>query len=272
MIVRLARWRWLGLAGLALLGLAAAAWSVREPAAAALRHHPYFTVNRVVIQGAGDGLTPDDVRAWIGLTDATTVWEASPAAVRERLETHPYIARATVKRQFPGTLEIVVHERKPQAIAVLDELYYVDRGGVTFGPLRANDGRDLPIITGLDPKASEGARRWMLRRALRLLRRCDGPQCVGPLSEVHVDAQRGVTIFPAAPRVPVLLGWGSWSVKLDRARRALEAWQGTPERLARLDTRFRNQVVATVRPLPAPAAPATKPQARPHGRGLKVKA
>ncbi|MDX2170645.1 MAG: FtsQ-type POTRA domain-containing protein [Deltaproteobacteria bacterium] len=272
MIVRLARWRWLGLAGVALLGLAVAAWSVREPAAAALRHHPYFVVNRVVIQGADSGLTPDDVRAWIGLTEATTVWEAAPAAVRERLEANPYVARATVKRQFPGTLEIVVHERQPQAIAVLDDLYYVDRSGVTFGPLRAGDTRDLPLVTGLDPKASEGARRWMLRRALRLLRRCDGPQCLGPLSEVHVDAARGVTVFPAAPRVPVLLGWGSWPVKIERARRALEAWQGTPERLARLDTRFRNQVVATVRPLPAPAVPAAKSQPRPRGRGLKVKA
>src|SRR5690606_8663154 len=107
MIARLARWRWLGLAGLALLGLAAAAWSVREPAAAALRRHPYFVIHRVLIQGAEDGLTPEDVRAWIGLTETTTVWDASPAAVRERLEIHPYVARATVKRQFPGTLEIV---------------------------------------------------------------------------------------------------------------------------------------------------------------------
>jgi cell division protein FtsQ len=272
MIARMARWRWMALALVALVGLAATAWMVREPAAEALRRHPYFVVNQVVIQGTEHALTPDDLRAWIGLTDATTVWDASPTRVRERLEAHPYVARATVRRQFPGTLEIVVHERRPLAIAVLDDLYYVDRGGVTFGPLRLQDDRDLPVITGLDAHASEGQRRWMLRRALRLLRRCDGPRCLGPLSEVHVDAQQGVTIFPAAPRVPVLLGWGSWSEKVDRARRALESWQGAPERLARLDTRFRNQVVATVRPLPAPPAPVAKSKPRPPGRGLKVKA
>ena len=275
----LARWRWAGLGLCAVLGLAAVGWMVRRPVAERLRHHPYFVVSHVAIEGVGPALTPEDVTAWIGLTDTTTVWEATPARVRARLEAHPFIAAASVRRIFPGRLEIVVRERKPEAIAVLGDLFYVDRGGATFGPLRDKDPRNLPIVTGLDGDVPEGTRNWMLRRALRLLRRCEReatspldtpatrgePACAGPLSEVHVDAEDGVTVFPVAPRVPLVLGWGSWPTKLDRAARALRGWQDSMDRLARLDLRFRNQVVATVRPAAAPPPPAPRPRKRGHG-------
>jgi len=267
----LARWRWVGLGVCAMLGLAVVGWTERQPVMERLRHHPYFVINHVAIHGVGPALTPDDVSAWLGLTDTTTVWEATPAAVRERLEAHPFISAAAVKRIFPGRLEIVVHERQPQAIAVLGDLFYVDRSGTTFGPLRPGDPRNLPIITGLDADAPEGTRNWMLRRALRLLRRCErsaSPSaCVGPLSEVHVDPDDGLIVFPASPHVPLVLGWGSWHTKLERAERALRGWQGTTEQLARLDLRFRNQVVATLRPAMAPP-----PAPRVPKRGHRLKA
>lgn len=266
----LARWRWAGLGLCAVLGLAVAGWMLRRPVAERLRQHPYFVVSQVAIEGVGPALTPDDLRAWIGLTDTTTVWEATPARVRARLEAHPFIRTAAVRRIFPGRLEIVVRERRPEAIAVLGDLFYVDRSGATFGPLRAQDPRNLPIVTGLDGDVPAGTRSWMLRRALRLLRRCERertpPACAGPLSEVHVDADEGITVFPTSPRVPLVLGWGSWSTKLERAGRALRGWQDSMDRLARLDLRFRNQVVATVRPAAAPpASPAPRPRKRGHG-------
>ncbi len=262
--------------GGAVLALAAAAALAAGPALERLRHHPYFVIERVAIAGAGPALGPDEVRAWLALAPATTLWEVQPALLRARLEAHPFIARAAVRRTFPDRLEVAVREREPVAIAVLDTLHYVDRGGTTFGPLRPQDPRNLPVITGLDPAAPEGRRRWLLRRALRLVRRCeraDGP--FGPLSEIHLDFDGGATVYPATPRVPVVLGWGSWPVKLDRAGRVLRAWGGDAERLARLDLRFRNQVVATLRPAPpaAAAAPApvrTRPRARGGGRGLKA--
>jgi cell division protein FtsQ len=269
----LRRWR-LGLALAVVLGLAAAGWMARAPIGARLRNHPYFVVSQISVHGVGPALTPDDVTAWLGFNAHTTVWEASPGRVRARLEAHPYIATAAVRRIFPGRLEIVVREREPQAIAVLDQLYYVDRSGAVFGPLRADDPRNLPIVTGLDPDAAVGARNWMLRRALRLLRRCERaatpPTCAGPLSEVHVDARDGLTVFPTTPRVPLVLGWGSWTTKLARAGRALRAWEGDAARLARLDLRFRNQVVATTRPAPAPAPAPAAAKTRKRGRGLKA--
>jgi cell division septal protein FtsQ len=248
----------------------AAVWAVRARALGVLREHPYFAISQVTITGCGPALTPSAVRAWLGLPDATTVWDAAPASVRARLEAHPFIARAVVRREFPDRLEIVVRERRPQAIAVLDDLFYVDRGGRTFGPLRATDSRDYPLITGIDRALPDGQRTWMLRRTLRLLRRCDRERCVGELSEVHLETARGVIVYPAAPRVPIVLGWGSWPAKLDRAQRALHAWSAGAERLASLDVRFRNQVVVTLRQLPAPLAPSPVGRGAARARGLRT--
>jgi cell division protein FtsQ len=267
MIGPITRHRWASLGAVLGLALAGGVWAAHAHAAAALREHPYFAIRHLVINGCGPGLAPDDVRAWLGLGDDTTLWQASPAPLRARLESHPYIAHASVRRQFPGRLEIVVREREPQAIAVLDGLYYVDRSGVTFGPLRPNDSRDYPFITGLDAAMADGPRTWALRRALRLLRRCDRDPCIGALSEVHLGDRRGVVVFPAAPRVPVVVGWGSWPAKLERAQRALDAWDGVAERLASLDVRFRNQVVVTLRQAPAPpppSGPGPRPAQRPQ--------
>ena len=282
MTARLARWWRVGLALGVALGLTAAGWMARGPIGERLGRHPYFVVSEVSVNGVGPALRPEDLTAWLGFTDHTTVWEASPGRVRARLEAHPYIATAAVRRIFPNRLEIVVREREPQAIAVLDDLFYVDRSGAIFGPLRPDDPRNLPIVTGLGADDAAGARRWMLRRALRLLRRCERETppagtapgargCVVPLSEVHVDERDGLTVFPTSPRVALVLGWGSWTTKLERAGRALRAWEGDAARLTRLDLRFRNQVVATTRPgaaAPAPAPAAAKPRKR--GRGLKA--
>lgn len=267
MISRLVRHRWGCISAIAALGLSAAVWAARGPVVAALREHPYFAIGQLVISGCGPALTPDDLRAWLGFTDESTLWDAPPARVRARLEANPYIARAAVRRQFPGRLEVVIRERRPQAIAVLDDLYYFDRGGVTFGPLRPQDSRDFPLISGLDPARADGSRTWALRRALRLLRRCDRAPCFGELSEVHLDAGRGVVVYPATPHVPIVLGWGSWPAKLERAARALHAWHGSVERVAALDVRFRNQVVLSLLPPPPPAPPVG---ARLHARGIKA--
>ncbi len=234
-------------AGLGAAVLAMALWMFGEPGWGALRHHPYFAIDELVISGHGPSLTEDAIRDWLGVRDGSSLWEASPARLRERLEAHPRIAWAAVRREFPGRFEIKVREHRPQAIAVLDELYYVDRGGAIFGPLAEGDSRDYPVITGLGTAMPEGLRTWTLRRALRLLRSCSRGSCWGGVSEIHLDPRWGVVLYPTAPAVPIVLGWRNWPEKLDRATRALAAWRGATDRLASVDVRFRKQVVAKLR-------------------------
>lgn len=246
-----------GVAALAAVGAVSAGWVFYQPVWAALRTHPYFAVKNVVIRGAGPLLTRDDVLAWLGMSDGASVWDLSPAQVRARLEVHPLIARATVRREFPDRFEIEVRERRPEAIAVLDALYYLDRDGRVIQALGAEHDRDYPMITGLSADADPNYRTWALRRALRLVRLCQRMACPGGVSEIRLHPQLGVVLYPRGPRVPVVLGWGSWREKLTRAARVLAAWETQTERLARVDVRFRDQVLVKLRTPPG-AAPRAK--------------
>lgn len=242
-LARYARQAAIGAAVIASAGAAAALWSFRGTIRAAVGSHPYFAVREISVQGAERYVSESAVLAWLDIAPGVSVWDVSPARTRARLEAHPFVARAVVHREFPDRLSIEVRERRPQALVLLDRLYYLDRTGTVFGPLAERNGRDYPVITGMDEHVPAGKRAVVLRRLSRLSRLCARRECFGGVSEIHLDARLDVVLHPRSPRVPVVLGWGSWPEKIDRAERALAQWEGEVERLAAVDVRFRNQVV-----------------------------
>jgi hypothetical protein len=199
-------------------------------AAEALRDHPYFAIHQLVINGCGPALTPDDVRAWLGLTEDATLWQTEPARVRARVEAHPYVARAAVRREFPGRLEVEVRERRPRAIVVLDGLYYVDRGGATFGPLRPQDSRlsaHHRTSTRPRPAAHLGAAPRPAPAALLRL----SPASASVRGQSRRSARRrrpsGCAARPRRARMGQL--------PASQRPSALQAWEGAAERLASVD-------------------------------------
>lgn len=245
---------------------AAASWVLHEPVWAGLRGHRYFALTDLSIQGAGPFLSDEEILAWLGVSETTRIWDLTPTRVLLRLQAHPLIERATVERAFPNHFSIRVRERRPEALALLDELHYVDRHGQVLKKLEPGDDPDYPIVTGLGPDTTPGYRAWAVRRALRLYRLCRRTNCFGGVSEIHLDVQHGIVLYPRAPRVAVSLGWGSWREKLRRAEYVLNLWKGQTHRLARLQLRFRNRVVVELK------EPAKKsgPQVRSLSRRQKV--
>ncbi len=247
---------WLGCGVLAAacgIALVAALWYGMPAGWQWVRSHPYFALAHIELEG-NRRLSRHDVLEWVGVGEGTSSWEAAPGTVEARLEGHPWIRRATVQRDFPRRLTITVEERRPVAIVRLDALHYVDRAGHVLGPLRADDSRDFPVITGFEEERTRGFAPLGIYRALQLLRRCERLNCFDGVSEVHVDQQQGVTIYPLRPAVAVVLGWGNWRQKLTRSARVLAVWEGQTRRLATVDVSFRELVVVKRRVERQPAA------------------
>ena len=221
----------------------------RRAVVGAVQEHPYFRVDHIKIRGVGTLVHEEEIRDWLGLGEGQSLWRVYPREIARRLESHPMIRAASARRVFPNTLEIRVRERKPAAISVLNGLYYVDRRGEFFGPLGGRHDRDFPVFTGLRD-GSDGQQRWTLRRALRLLRRGFVRQGV-EVSEMHLDPERGLVLYPSRPSVPILLGWRSWEVRLGKALRALGEWPGDIRRLARVDVRYRDQILMVEKVMPS---------------------
>lgn len=75
-----------------------------------------FALRHVEVEGAGHR-SPAEIRALADLGPATNVVWLDTSAVAERILADPWIARATVVRSLPRTVEILVKERSPMAVA-----------------------------------------------------------------------------------------------------------------------------------------------------------
>ena len=228
------------------ISLSASLWYGLPGALHVVKAQRYFALTSVEVNG-NRRITRGEVLQWAGVNEPASVWDVAPDLVRWRLQSHPWVRAARVQREFPNRLNIEIEERRPVAIVRLDELNYVDRGGRILVPLRDGDSRDFPLISGLEEAQRSGFTPVGVRRALRLLRLCQRLSCFDTVSEVHVDRNRGITVFPLHPAVAVVLGWGSWREKLARSARVFAAWEGQVERLAVVDVSFRDMVVVKPR-------------------------
>jgi len=227
------------------VGLAGISWYGLPTVLGTLKSHPYFAVAQIDVDG-NRRLPRTEILQWAGVHEGMSAWDAAPRTLRLRLQQHPWIARVRVQREFPRRVMITVQERHPVAIAQLTELHYVDGSGHLLGPLRDDDSRDLPIITGVNA-VDDRFTMIAVHRASQLLRWCARVGCCDALSEVHVDRDRGATLMLRRPAVAVVLGWGSWRDKLARSARVLAAWAGQSGRLAVVDVSFRDLVVVRLR-------------------------
>ena len=92
----------------------------------------YFRVRTVEITGL-TMLTRNDVLYLLGITDDTTLWQLDLPRLGARLERHPYIKSVILRREFPTTLRVTVHERTPYlALSAGDQHILIDAEGVVL--------------------------------------------------------------------------------------------------------------------------------------------
>jgi cell division septal protein FtsQ len=136
--------------GLQVLSGLIAALLLWQATPAILRRLEFFRIRRVEIAGI-QYLAPATILGALGLDPRSSVFDDLPAAGRS-LRALPGIRSAVVRRRLPGTLEIVVEEAVPVALAPQGStLALVDSGGrvLPFNP--AATAPDLPIAASVDP-------------------------------------------------------------------------------------------------------------------------
>ena len=224
------RRKWLlGVGALLLvLILAAPVWGPRV-----LRELTFFHVRKIEVIGAR--YTPaDEVLDRLHVDTTRSIWDPLMPLV-QRVQAHPQVEFATVRRRLPGTLVVTVTERRPVALAP------------TSNGLRALDehGRMLPLDptrTPVDAPIVIAARRdttvyhllgLLQREAPRLFARVTSISTVGADEMVlHIAGLpvRAMTSVSLARLSDVEL------VERDLARRQIHARE--------LDLRYRDQVIA----------------------------
>lgn len=166
-----------------------------------------FAVSRVEVHHA-ELSEKSELVARTGIETGTNIFSLDLAAAAGAVEQDPWVSRATVTRELPDVVHVVVEERVPVALVALGNLYAVDSSGELFKRVRAHDRLDLPIITGLVRDAFVGDKRKdaQLRMALLVAERWRASKTAGraELSEVHVGEEGGMTSYVVWAGDPVM--------------------------------------------------------------------
>jgi hypothetical protein len=223
----------------ALLGVMA------PPAVRALAGSELFRVKRVELVG-GRYLTLEEATEWTNVPADAHLWD-DLAAWTERLAEHPLVRVAEVRRRLPGTLQLVVEEREPVALATSSKLEPVDREGRVLPLDPSAHAFDLPLIKARAQSAKDGAPAGpvsTLAAETARLARID-PEFLALTSELSLD-ERGDLIarwiepavtFRFRPDVPAIRLKQGMLVLADAILRTGGELPGT------IDLRFADQVV-----------------------------
>ena len=171
--------------------------------------------------------------------------------VEVALRRHPWISSVEVRRTLPPALEVKVSERRAAALVDLGGLYLVDAEGEVFKRALPGDGLDLPVVTGItrdDWVERRAEVEPLLHAALALLDRWAerGLDRRAPVSEIHISADYGTTLWAGAEGLEIRLGQGALPEKLARLERVLAAVEAEGRRaeVLHLENRRRPDWVA----------------------------
>jgi cell division septal protein FtsQ len=222
-----ARW-WRRVAiGAAVLLIALGPWWGREVA----RRLEFFRVRRVEIVGVRL-LAPSEVLKRLGVDTTVSIWDDHDARAR-RVAEHPQVASVVISRKLPGTLVVAVEENPPVALVAEPKgLGAYDARGrrLPLDPSRL--AVDLPVLMRRDTAlfrllADVREARPALFSRISELRRTGPRELILLVGSLPVRAMADVTVERLDDIIPV---------ESDLVRRQA--------RVAELDLRFRDQVIA----------------------------
>ncbi len=180
----------------------------------------YFDIQEITIMG-GDKVSAREIIRDSGINLGENLLSTDVNEVKDRIEKHPWIKKAEVRRLYPSELEISVLERVPAALIKFDDIYYIDGDGVVFERVASEDEISLPVITGVEMKeilkddssGSDG-----IFKALSFMKVFGKKRFnhVGEISEIKVDKLNGLTLYTMNGAVKIDIGNGNYENRLYR--------------------------------------------------------
>lgn len=210
----------------------------------------YFQVDKVSIEN-NQRISTEEVLALSDIQPGVGIFDLDLERIGRKIEENPWIARAEVKRIFPGEVVIEVVERTPGAILSLGYLYYVDWDGEIFKLLGPSDSLDFPVITGVekdDLLNGPDRIRQDLKTAMDLLRQIEVRRTfnLDDISEVNISKENGFDLMTYVGGVPVRLGHGNFYRKLDRLEKVYKELRPKLLALKYIDLNVTDRVIVRV--------------------------
>lgn len=207
----------------------------------------FFRLKNIEVSSA-KRLSRDEILALIGVEAGQDMARMNLKSMGEQLALNPWVETVRIHRFFPDRLSITVSEREPLAIVNMGFIYYLDKKGNVFKVLNQGDKLDYPIVTGFseeDMTSNPAGTREALKTTCELLGilREKGAFILADVSEIHYDKGYGFTLFTASGALPVKIGSGDFTAKVDRLARIYQGLMAQRPSLQYIDLDYNDKIV-----------------------------
>jgi len=187
-----------------------------------------FGVERIEVEGNWNMLRAEEVAKLSGVRAGDNLFWISVEDIHDRLDDEPWIKEVAVRRRLPGTLCIYIEEYEPVAIVASNDFYFADNDGKIIKRAESDEGKDLPVISGLsiasDGKMGDGDRKRLLEMLdilkafdLSLFGRNEGA------AEINYDEVKGYSIVTRQNPMQVVLGRKDMDERITQINRMMKA-------------------------------------------------
>lgn len=176
----------------------------------------YFEIKEISIKGARQ-IPEREILNLFGIRLHEGIFASDITRGAQRIKNHPWVEQVCVYRTLPQKLNVVVKERRPIALLLLDDFYLLDEHGKIIKKAEASsDFMDIPVFTGIDsyylrnkPKETYD----LLSRGIGLLELLKDRKGFVP-SEVFFHSSEGLTLFLSDNPYPIKIGFDDFQEKL----------------------------------------------------------
>jgi len=227
-----------------------------------------LTVTRITVQG-NQRMSRGEVLGLLDGLSGTSIVLTDLESWRQKLLMSPWVADASIRRMFPGTLGVVIEERQPIGIGrITGTLYLIDKTGTVideFGPNYSD--LDLPIVDGLATKGEEAESVDAARAALagRLMSElASRPKLAAQVSQIDVTDSRNAIVLLKGDTALLRVGDERFTERLQAYLDLMPALRERMPDIDYVDLRFDERVYVRPQGTRPRAAGASAGQARPR--------
>jgi len=231
----------LGLAGVALVyGVLFLAWRVLSSAT-------YFRLKNIEVTSS-KRLSREEILAMAGVEPGRDLLRMNLKRMGEQIAQNPWVETVRIRRYYPDGLSIAIVEREPLAVVNMGFFYYLDKKATVFKVLNQGDRLDYPVVTGFseeDLNSDPAGTKEALQATCELLKvlREKGSFILADVSEIHYDKGYGFTLFTSSGGLPVKIGSGEFSSKIERFAKIYQELMAQRPTLHYIDLDYNDKII-----------------------------
>lgn len=210
---------------------------------------PYVKLRKVVVRGVDEGLKQDLLKT-SQLSPDTSLLALRLDELKQRIEGHPWIRSASLKKRFPNTLLIWAEKEKPAAIVLMGDLHYMNQWGKIFKKVNKGADVDFPLVTGISGNAMKKTEQLeLVARVLRMLQAEKAASPLGELSEIHVGSSGRLYLYFISMPAVVEMNGNDLDRKMQELRRLVThlSKRGRLQMVKRINLDYKDGAVVSFR-------------------------